>query len=311
MKIFIGVTDNSWYNYLSEIQPDEVNFWQPGGKQVFKALEPNGLFLFKLHSPLNYIAGGGFFVRHSFLPVSLAWEAFENKNGTGDYFTFKQAIYKYRQTNRNIEPDPQIGCIVLTAPFFLKRSDWILIPEDWKQNIVQGKAYDTDTFIGRRLLQQVEEKLYINNYFTADINKVCESSSNRYGSEQIIKPRLGQGAFRVLVTEAYHRRCAITGEKTLPVLEAAHIQPYTQDGPHDTSNGLLLRKDIHTLFDRGYITVTDDFHIEVSKRIKVDYGNGKEYYAFHGKKLVEIPDKTQEKPSIQFLRWHNENVFMC
>ncbi|MFA5536800.1 MAG: HNH endonuclease, partial [Bacillota bacterium] len=47
--------------------------------------------------------------------------------------------------------------------------------------------------------------------------------ANLYGKEQIIKPRIGQGAFKVLITDAYQRRCAITGEKTLPVLEAAHI----------------------------------------------------------------------------------------
>ena len=251
MKIFIGVTDSNWFNFLANIQPDEVNFWQPGGKQVFKALGPNGLFLFKLHSPVNYIAGGGFFVRHSFLPVSLAWEAFENKNGTADYFSFRQAIYKYRQTDRSIEPDPQIGCIVLSSPFFFKRSDWIPVPEGWKLNIVQGKTYSTEDFVGRRLLQQVEEKLQSNSISSLKINE----SSARYGSEQIIKPRLGQGAFRVLVIEAYHRRCAITGEKTLPVLEAAHIKPYSQEGTHEPNNGLLLRKDLHTLFDRGYITV--------------------------------------------------------
>ncbi|WP_162470581.1 HNH endonuclease [Desulfosporosinus orientis] len=64
-----------------------------------------------------------------------------------------------------------------------------------------------------------------------------------------------------MVTEAYYRRCAITGEKTLPVLEAAHIKPYSLEGSHETNNGLLLRKDLHTLFDRGYITITEDCHM--------------------------------------------------
>jgi len=309
MKIYIGVTDNSWYNYLSNIQPDEVNFWQPSGKPIFKALETNGLFLFKLHSPLNFIAGGGFFIKYALLPVSLVWEAFENKNGTTDYYSFKQAIYKYRKTDPRTEPDPQIGCIILTSPFFFKRSDWIPVPEDWKLSIVKGKSYETNDIIGRRLLKQVEE--IIQGFSLASFNNKVFETSERYGSEQIIIPRVGQGAFRVLVTEAYHRRCAISGEKTLPVLEAAHIKPYSQDGIHNTSNGLLLRKDLHTLFDRGYITVTEDLHIEVSKRIKEDYGNGKEYYAFQGKELIVMPDKVQEKPSTQFLRWHNENVFLA
>lgn len=312
MKIFVGLTDSNWYNYLSNIKPDEVNFWQPGGRQIFKAIETNGLFLFKLHSPLNYIAGGGFFIRHSFLPISLAWEAFGDKNGTADYFSFSNAIHKYRKSNYRSEPDPVIGCIILAAPFFFDKSEWIPVPEDWKPNIVQGKSYDTSTLVGRRLYQQVQERLIrilpINN----TIGSVHEENlKNRYGSGQIVFPRIGQGTFKVLVTEAYHRRCAISGEKTLPVLEAAHIKPYSQEGPHTTSNGLLLRKDLHTLFDRGYLTIDESLHIEVSKRIKEDYGNGREYYAFHGKKLAEVPDSIQEKPSQQFLRWHNENVYLA
>lgn len=310
MKLYVGVTDSNWYNFLSSSQPDELNFWQPGGKQVFKALEQNDLFLFKLHSPLNYIVGGGFFVRHSFLPVSLAWDAFETKNGTADYYSFLQAIYKYRKSDRKHEPDPVIGCIILTAPFFFDRSEWIPIPEDWKPNIVQGKGYDTGTLVGRRLYQQVQEQLVKMNVPSIAANSIQELNTTRYGTAQIIHPRIGQGAFKVMVTEAYHRRCAISGEKTLPVLEAAHIKPYSQDGPHNISNGLLLRKDLHTLFDRGYLTINKDFRIEVSNQIKEVYGNGRAYYAFHGKKLIEMPDKIMEQPSIQFLQWHNENVFM-
>lgn len=65
---------------------------------------------------------------------------------------------------------------------------------------------------------------------------------------QIVRPRLGQGAFRIVVTDTYERRCAVTGERTLPVLEAAHIKSYADGGAHDITNGLLLRSDLHTLF---------------------------------------------------------------
>lgn len=73
----------------------------------------------------------------------------------------------------------------------------------------------------------------------------------RYGTPVTILPRLGQGTFRIVVTDAYERQCAVTGERTLPVLEAAHVRPYGRSGPHDPRNGLLLRSDLHTLFDRG------------------------------------------------------------
>lgn len=79
--------------------------------------------------------------------------------------------------------------------------------------------------------------------------------------------------------------------------------------PHLTSNGLLLRKDLHTLYDRGYITITDDFHIQASKRIIEDYGNDKEFYAVYGHERAIGPDNIKDRPSKEFIKWHNENVF--
>lgn len=81
MKLWAGVTDKDWYEYLALQRPDEVNFWQPSGTRTFKVLQPGEPFLFKLHSPDNFIVGGGFFVRYSALPASLAWDAFARKNG--------------------------------------------------------------------------------------------------------------------------------------------------------------------------------------------------------------------------------------
>ena len=301
MLIYVGVTDYHWFQFLKSINPDEVNFWQPNSSRNFRAIKQGELFLFKLHSPRNYIVGGGVFVRQAFLPVSLTWDAFGNKNGTRNEEDFKNAIYQYRRTDRRIEPDPSIGSLILATPFFLDEDNWIPVPQSWSSSIVQGKTYDTETEEGKQLFDAVQNKL--------TLNTVVREEGSRYGEPQIIAPRLGQGGFRVIVTEAYHRRCAITGEKTLPVLNASHIKPYSKEGPHIASNGLLLRQDIHTLFDRGYITINEDHVVEVSKRIKADYGNGKEYYAYHGKPLSNIPDKIEERPSQEFLLWHNENVF--
>jgi len=307
MKFWVGVTDNTWFEYLAKLQPDEVNFWQPGGSTPFKAIDQFAPFLFKLHSPQNFIVGGGFFVRHSFLPISLAWESFQQKNGAPDYVTFRTAIMRYRESKgRDGSGDPVIGCIILTSPFFFPKDKWIPIPKNWSRSIVQGKTYRTDESEGASLWKEVQARL-------EEVNRDLESelvARERYGSEQLIRPRLGQGAFRVLVTEAYHRRCAITGEKTLPVLDASHIKPYAEGGPHSVSNGLLLRKDLHTLFDRGYMTITEDYRIEVSKRIKEDYGNGREYYQMHGKPLVVLPSNILELPSREYIRWHNKNVYV-
>jgi hypothetical protein len=97
MKLYVGVTDNDWYRFLSQLRDvDEVNFWQPGGKQRFQSLTPGELFLFKLHSPQNFIVGGGVFTHSSILPLSLAWEAFGQKNGAATFGEMRTKILNYR-----------------------------------------------------------------------------------------------------------------------------------------------------------------------------------------------------------------------
>jgi len=312
VKIYIGITDYEWYITLKEANCDEVNFWRPNGNKNFRALDIGELFLFKLHSPRNYIVGGGFFLKFSLLPSSLAWEAFGIANGANSLSELNERVYKYKNTNRFLDPDPQIGCIILSKPFFFKEYDWIPVPSNWNNSIQQGKIYDTSEYYGKLLYEQVQKRIKYQNLkdeiFRERSNYNIEQK--RYGKEQIIKPRLGQGSFKVLITEVYHRRCAVTGEKTLPVLEAAHIKPYSLGGPHEINNGILLRRDYHALFDRGYITIDKNYNIEVSRRIKEDFGNGKEYYAHHGKKLCILPDRKELLPSPTFLEWHNENIFL-
>ena len=87
----------------------------------------------------------------------------------------------------------------------------------------------------------------------------------------MIRPRLGQGAFRVVVTDSYSRQCAVTDERILPALDAAHIRPYADGGEHEARIGLLLRRDIHSLFDAGYVTVTPEYRREVSRRIREEF----------------------------------------
>ena len=135
------------------------------------------------------------------------------------------------------------------------------------------------------------------------------TSSSRYGSPVLIRPRLGQGAFRVAVTSVYQHRCIVTGERTLPILDAAHIRPYEEGGEHDVTNGLLLRTDIHRLFDKGYVTISNDGRFEVGQRLKADFENGRSYYAMHGR-LVAPPHDARSRPAREALEWHRENRFL-
>lgn len=304
MQMYIGITDYDWFEFLKSKNAEEANFWKPG-TQPFKALQENDMFLFKLHHPRNYIVGGGFFVKYSLLPTYLAWEAFGEKNGTRTLRELNDAIGKYRARNSMPITNPQIGCIILTDVFYFDEEDWIPVPASFSKSIVQGKRYYTEDPEGQELYQQVRDRLQ----YKKSPQSGLEQRVERY-AEYLTKHRLGQGAFRVVVTDAYQRRCAITGEKTLPVLEAAHIKPYADEGPHIVNNGLLLKSDFHTLFDGGYITIDKDYRIDVSKRLHEDYGNGKDYYKYHGERLLILPEKNIDLPSREYLEWHNEHVFL-
>jgi len=308
MRVFVGVTDYDWFKTLSAIpEIDEVNFWQPSGKTRFRALDPGELFPFKLHSPHNYIVGGGFFAYSNIIPVNLAWDAFGEKNGARSLAEMCRLIANLRHVGTSSHPDYQIGCILLEQPFFFSRPDWIPVPPDWSPNIVRGKGYDLSTETGLKLWNEVYKRLQTIDISKPEVSSITEEI-RRYGEPTVITPRLGQGSFRIMVTDAYQRRCAVTRERTLPALEAAHIKPYNDSGPHDVRNGLLLRSDIHKLFDTGYVTLSLDYHFEVSRRIKEEFENGRDYYALHGKP-IQLPGSKTYWPDSKYISWHNEKIF--
>jgi putative restriction endonuclease len=304
VKLYVGVTDNDWFRFLSQLPTvHEVNFWQPGGKQQFRSLRPGELFLFKLHSPLNFIVGGGFFTHSSILPVSLAWEAFGEKNGTATFQEMRAKILEYRDSDTDPREDFEIGCIFLQQPFFLPRNQWIPVPKDFAKNIVQGKTYDAEQGTGKELLDEIQIRLR---------SHAVQQFEVRDGTvmwrDTLVRQRLGQGTFRILVTDTYERHCAITGEKALPALEAAHIKPVTEEGKHRVDNGLLFRSDIHRLFDTGYVTVTPDFKFRASRRLKDEFHNGEEYFRLNNSEIW-LPKSRDVRPNREFLEWHSDSVF--
>jgi putative restriction endonuclease len=184
------------------------------------------------------------------------------------------------------------------------------VPADFSLNIVQGKGYATeDRSTGEALMEAVTKRLATRATANLDPGPatIAAVNSARYGEPVLVRPRLGQGTFRVIVTDNYERRCAITGERTLPVLDAAHIKSYSSGGPHDPRNGLLLRSDLHTLFDQGYVTVdAEQLKVVVSNRIREEFENGRIYYELHGKP-IRMPRGSDSLPSREYLAFHNNH----
>jgi putative restriction endonuclease len=306
MSVYAYPTDLDWFRFLRARSPlDEVNFWQPGGSMEFRALKPGELFLFRLKSPTNKIAGGGIFAHASLFPIAGAWDAFGEKNGVASFVSLFSAISRYRAKNGSLPAtaDTPIGCIVLESPFFLLEHEWIATPADYNLNLVQGKRFPFETETGRLLAEWGARKLA-----TQRPALIAGAPPPMYGEPSLVRQRLGQGAFRLVVSDAYSKRCAVTGEKTLPVLEAAHIKPVSSGGEHRIDNGLLLRSDLHKLFDLGYATVTPNGEFRVSQKLKETWMNGRVYYELDGRS-INRPPLDEQHPSRLFLEWHNDVVY--
>jgi putative restriction endonuclease len=231
----------------------------------------------------------------------LAWETFEIANGAADLAQMRARVERYRRRDLERIADYPIGCILLEQPFFLHENQWIPVPDNWSPNIVQGRGYNLTVEPGLTLWTQLQS-------VRGTPLEVREEGA-RYGPPILSYPRLGQGSFRILVTDAYDRRCAVTNERTLPALDAAHIKPYSDSGEHRVENGLLMRRDIHALFDRGYVTVSPGLDLEVSRRIREEFENGRDYYRLHGSP-IRPPANTLHRPSEEYIKWHNENVYL-
>lgn len=282
-----------------------MNFRQPPA-HGFRAA-PETPFFFKLKSPHNAIGGFGWVARYSTATPALAWEAFGEANGTKSLAEIRSRIERY--TESATRGAHEIGCIMISNPMFFGDAEWIDQPSDWKPNVVSGAGDELADGEGLRVFEACLARYRARRGPSWWGDAHIESAAGKFGPPQLTRPRLGQAAFRIAVTAAYGGACAVTGEHALPVLEAAHIRPFADDAStHDVPNGLLLRADVHRLFDRGYVTVDRGLRFVVSRRPEEEFENGKADDALEGRKL-SVPAHAADRPSIDALRWHNDHVF--
>ena len=288
MRGFVSPTDHGWYQFLrARPEIEEVNFWRPGGV-TFSALNPGEVFFFKLKAPYNAIGGFGLFARFAPLPVWRAWDVFGQANETADEYELLKRLGRLSGARTPMSMDRTIGCIAITQPVFFAPDDWIAVPQDWSHNIVSGRGYDLTEGEGLELWTRCLERAAHTHHRTEWTTEAIEL--RRTGRPQIITPRLGQGSFRLAVLDAYGA-CAVTNEHSLPALEAAHIRPWGDGGRHELSNGFPLRRDIHRLFDLGFVTVRPDLRFAVSPALRA------------------TPAMPDAQPARELLEWHGDVIF--
>lgn len=140
-------------------------------------------------------------------------------------------------------------------------------------------------------LTQNEQSLLV-EYDGADERRVVTAQQVR---------REQQGKFRDSLLEAYAGACAISGTNVSQVLQAAHINPYRGRRSQVTSNGILLRADLHLLYDAHLISVNPDtLSVALAERLA-----GTEYLRYADKRLRK-PERLEQQPNRELLAIHYE-----
>lgn len=293
----IAPTDNRWVRLLSEkTYLTRVNFWTPTPWNV-RSIELGSRFYFMMKAPIRKIGGHasyGGYLNHT---VSNAWKEFGLGNGVTSLDEMRSRIVEYaakRAKDWEETTDPEIGCILLDDPVFYEEKDFFT-PEEFgvsfKREIVKYKTYaEVDPFGVTEALAAADSGFLL-----------VPGSANKTSTSK--KDRKQEAVFRKLIRGVYGEQCCISAGSELSVLEAAHIQPYVDERSNHIQNGLLLRTDLHRLFDNGLIALDDDRCVILSPELR-----DPEYQKFQGQQ-IRLPRLSKDIPSLEAIRAHRKFVF--
>lgn len=310
-----------WFDFLYSLAEqvgdrplrlDEVNFWSPRSSTPITRLAPGEPVFFRLGAPRREIAGYGFFASHQAMHVNLAWVCFRDKNGAATQASFGRMVGR-PENSQWYEP---FGCMILRDAVFWPRHRRIPWGESrgYAVSGVQRGRLDGSSENVALLMERIRE-----DGVSTPAELAPEFSLVRTDERVLVEAesvrREGQGTFRTRLLEEYEGQCAVTGEHTEPVLQAAHIQRYLGPASNHVQNGILLTSEFHTLFDRGLVTVDpptqakpDAYVLRVSRLLQERWNNGRRYREYQDRPL-RIPSRIAARPSAQALEWHRAHVF--
>jgi putative restriction endonuclease len=127
---------------------------------------------------------------------------------------------------------------------------------------------------------------------------------------QVVQRPFRDRAFSVAIKSAYQDTCAVTGLKLMngggrSEVQAAHIRPVADRGPDSVRNGLALSSTVHWMFDRGLISVDDNYSVLIASGAVPDTVTR----LINPERRLLVPSRADERPHSQFLQYHREKVF--
>jgi putative restriction endonuclease len=221
----------------------------------------------------------------------------------------RRRVGQYRRSPIAPAEDPLIGSIFVRDVMFYPSGLEMESPPAFAPNIVQGKSYSLSEEPAASYFEEALRRL-LGHELSGDLGSAWHLPGPVFGDPRLAPRRLGQRSFQAVVAGAYHRRCAITGDRIRPVLQAAHIKPVSSGGEHRLDNGLLLRSDAHILFDAGYLGVDPKHRLMVSPWLRNEFGNGEEFYARAGQP-IDLPDRRVDRPNREYLEWHLDEKYLA
>jgi putative restriction endonuclease len=284
----IAPTDENWFAFLKNSQFNSfINFWTPTTWNV-KNLKSGDKWYFLLKSPIRKIGGYGEFVEYKNMTPQAAWKEYGLRNGCNSKLDLTVKIQKYidrnskKHSKKNINIDNyEIGCIVLKNCVF------------WDSD-----SYIDPTNFNISIAKQVVTRKYFKQYdpFTIkDIDDFFLLDEPREVYKLEVNQRKGQGIFKGLILKAYNNKCCISDETCPELLEAAHIQHYLNQQSNHIQNGILLRVDLHRLFDNNLLYIDNGYIVRISPLVNTPH-----YKKYNGRK-ISLPNNMDDHPSLTAL----------
>jgi putative restriction endonuclease len=196
-----------------------------------------------------------------------------------------------------LDPDLQKqGIVGLTNGSKTEEEVWNEFHGNWDK-----LAFESERLIARFQNKTIEENAGI------DLSDIPLGKER----EQIVKTRVNQSFFRSAILSSYNQKCCITGLSIPDFLVASHIIPWREDEKNrlNPQNGLCLNSIHDRAFAQGFITITTDFKILVSKYFN-DYTNENaitDLFLKYDKQSIILPDRFF--PAKEFLEYHNSQIF--